>query len=99
VQLFCFAVIEAYIGGEIGAFMYYHCIAQVVGTLVLSSAIPLVLKELSAYPKQREALCCYHELVQSRHCPRCGSIVFYPDEVRLAEESWHRACLKLSLKR
>jgi len=90
---------NSFVKGEIGAFMYYHFIAQVVGPQSLLSAVPLILKELAAYPKQKDALNCYHEMVQTRHCPRCGSVVFYPDEIRLADESWHRSCLKLSLKR
>jgi len=88
---------DLYIKGEIGAFMYYHFIGQVVGSRSLPSAVPLVLKELAAYPKQQKALQYYHELVQSRHCPRCGDVVFYPDEIRLVNESWHRQCLELSL--
>jgi len=78
--------------------MYYHYIAQVVGINALGSVIPILYKELANYPKQRDALRCYHELVQTRRCPHCGGIVFYPNEIRLAEVSWHRACLKLSLK-
>jgi len=83
-----------YLQGQMGAFMYYYHISQSV-ELPLTVSIPHILKDLANYPRQRDALRCYHELIQSKKCHRCGLCAFYPDEVRLGKQSWHQNCLLL----
>jgi len=86
-----------YLKGDIKTFTYYYIVSQIVGLQSLHSAIQLLLQEFEGFPASRNALRCYHELVQSRRCPRCNEIVFYPDEIRL-NQTWHRQCIESTLK-